>query len=176
VAANTAPLVLNDPHDNPEHYEFLRGRWSKKESVGRADHSDMEVVVSTLLRPIATSLNERVRHEWTIVCGSEKIIPDVTFSFPNPEIHEGYLVAPALLVVECRSTGQKLKTLLDKCRLDHHRMGTPYCWIIDAEEECAYECHKEMNGMHRLVDTLTAGPDVSLSVAKIFEEFQRAVS
>jgi Uma2 family endonuclease len=176
VAANTAPLVLNNPHDDPEHYEFLRGRWSKKESVGRADHSDMEVVISALLRPIAASLNARVRHEWTVVYGPEKIIPDVTFSFPNPEVHEGYLVAPAFLAVECRSTGQKLRMLLDKCRLDHHRMGTLYCWIIDAEEECAYECHNGMNGMHRLVDTLTAGPDVSLSVNEIFEAFQKAAS
>lgn len=167
------PLVLTDPHDNPEHYEFLRGHWAKKKSVGRADHSNIEIIIWVLLRPIAASLNARVIHEWTIVYGPEKIIPDVTFSFPSPEIREGYLVAPAFLVVECRSAGQKLKTLLDKCRMDHHRMGTPYCWIVDTEEECAYECHKAMNGTHRLVDTLTAGPDVSLSVAEIFEQFRK---
>ncbi|HWF47183.1 MAG TPA: Uma2 family endonuclease [Bryobacteraceae bacterium] len=174
MAANTVPLALNDPHDNPEHYEFLRGQWSKKESVGRVDHSDIEMIIWALLRPIAITLHARVAHEWTIVYGSERIIPDVTLSFPNPEISDGYLVAPAFLVVECRSRHQRMRTLLDKCRLDHHRMGTPHCWIIDTEEECAYECHKEMNGMHRLVDTLTAGPDVSLGVADIFEEFKRA--
>jgi Uma2 family endonuclease len=98
----------------------------------------------------------------------------VTFSFSNPEIREGYLVAPAFLAVESRSRHQRIKSLLDKCRVDHHRMGTPYCWIVDTEEEGAYECHKEMNGMHRLVDTLTAGPDISLSVAEIFKQFKQA--
>jgi Uma2 family endonuclease len=173
VAAYRAPLVLEDSHDDPERYEFLRGYWSKKQSVGRADHSNMEAVISRLLLPVATSLKARVLHEWTVVYGLEKIIPDVTFSFPHPSIREGYLVAPAFLAVECRSAGQKLRTLVDKCRLDHHRMGTPFCWIVDVEEECAYECHKAMNGMHRLVDTLTAGPDVSLAVREIFEEFKK---
>jgi Uma2 family endonuclease len=168
------PLVLNSPLDNPEHYEFLRGCWSKKESVGRIDHSEIELILRALLQPFAEKLRARVIHEWTVVCGSEKIIPDVTFSFPDPQIRDGYLVAPAFLAVESRSKGQRLKALLDKCRLDHHRMGTPYCWIIDTEEECAYECHKGMNGMHLLVDMLTAGPDINLSVAEIFNEFKNS--
>ena len=85
---------------------------------------------------------------------------------------DGYLVAPAFLVVESRPKARGLKSLVDKCRLDHHRMGTPYCWIVDTEEECAYECHKAMNGMHQLVDTLTAGPDIHLAVAEIFNELR----
>jgi Uma2 family endonuclease len=174
VAANPAPppLTLENPHDDPEQYEFLRGQWEKKESVGRGDHSDIELVVLSLLRPFAQRIGRRVKQEWTVVLGMEKIIPDVTFSFPNPEIRDSYLVAPAFLVVESRSTGQRLKRLVDKCRLDHHRMGTPYCWILDTDEEAAYECHKEMNGMHRLVDTLTAGPDISLSTGEVFEQFR----
>jgi Uma2 family endonuclease len=173
VAANVAPpLVLEDPHDNPEQYEFVRGCWRKKESAGRADHSDIEFVVLSLLRPIAQRLGARVKQEWTVVHGPEKIIPDVTFSFPNPEIRDGYLVAPAFLVVESRSSGQRLRTLIDKCRLDHHRMGTPFCWILDTDEETAYECHQDMKGMHRLVETLTAGPEISLSAAEVFSQFR----
>ena len=45
--------------------------------------------------------------------------------------------------------------------------------MIDAEEEAAYECHKADNGLFRLVDTLTAEPDVSLSVAAIFEKLKK---
>lgn len=174
MAANPAPppLTLENPHDDPEQYEFLRGQWEKKESVGRGDHSDIELIVLSLLRPFAQRIGARVKQEWTVVLGMEKIIPDVTFSFPNPEIRDGYLVAPAFLVVESRSTGQRLERLVDKCRLDHHRMGTPYCWILDTDEEAAYECHKEMNGTHRLVDTLTAGPDISLSTGEVFEQFR----
>jgi Uma2 family endonuclease len=174
VAANATPppLVLENPHDSPEQYEFVRGQWRKKESVGRGDHSDIEFVVLSLLRPIAQRLGARVKQEWTVAYGTEKIIPDVTFSFPNPEIRDGYLVAPAFLAVESRSSGQRLKRLVDKCRLDHHRMGTPYCWILDTGEEAAYECHKEMSGMHRLVETLTAGPEIRLSADEIFAQFR----
>jgi Uma2 family endonuclease len=165
------PLVLESRLDNPEHYEFLRGRWAKKESVGRADHSTIELIIYEMLRPTAKSLGARVLLEWTVVHGQEKIIPDVTFSFPNPQIRNGYLVAPAFLVVESRSKGQRLNTLIDKCLLDHHRMGTLYCWIVDSDEARAYECHHDMGGA-RQVETLTAGPDVSLSVAAIFAEFE----
>lgn len=172
MATNSAPLILDDPHDNPEHYEFLRGHWSKKKSVGRADHCDIELIIWALLRPIVSSLNAQVRPEWTIVYGTEKIIPDVTVSYPDPELCDGYLVAPAFLAVECQSKDQRLETLFDKCQLSHHRMGTPYCWIIDLEGECAFEFHKEMNGMIQLVDTLTAGPDIRLSVAEIFAQFK----
>lgn len=114
MAANPAlpPLVLENPHDDPEQYEFLRGQWRKKEAVGRADHSDIEFVVLSLLRPIAQRLGARVKQEWTVVQGAEKIIPDVTFSFPNPGVCEGYLVAPAF----------------SRCRKQIHR--------AEAEETC----------------------------------------
>jgi Uma2 family endonuclease len=85
--------------------------------------------------------------------GLRRSSPTWPYSFKNLEIRQGYLVAPAFLAVESRSTGQRLKALLDKCRLDHHRMGRPYCWVIDAEEECACECHQGMNGMHRRTGT-----------------------
>ena len=169
MAANVSipPLVLDQPLDNPEHYEFIRGQWLKKQSVGRKDHSELELEITLLLLPIAKCLKSEVFHEWTIVHGQEKLIPDVTFSFPNWTERDGYLVAPAFLVVETKSKGQRIATLFDKCVNDYHRIGTPYCWVIDREEQSAYECHRAMAGAHYKVTQLAAGPDISLSVADL---------
>jgi Uma2 family endonuclease len=166
MAANSSipPLVLEDPRDNPEHYEFIRGHWLKKQSVGREDHSKLELLVTMLLTPIANRLQCQVFQEWTIVHGEEKFIPDVTFSFPGWTTRDGYLVAPPFLAVETCSQGQRLKSLFDKCLLDYHRIGTPYCWVLDTEEQAAYECHRVADGANRLVTRLTAGPDVAISV------------
>ena len=101
MAANVSipPLILDQPLDNPEHYEFIRGQWLKKHSVGRKDHSNLECQIRLLLEPMAKRLGSAVVQEWTIVHSDEKLIPDVTFSFPNGQERDGYLVAPAFLVV-----------------------------------------------------------------------------
>jgi Uma2 family endonuclease len=169
MAANASvpPLVLDQPLDDPEHYEFIRGHGLKKLSVGREDHSELELQITLLLQPIAKQLKAKVLQEWTIVHGEEKLIPDVTFSFADRKTRDGYLVAPPFLVIETKSKGHRLKTLLEKCVEDYHRIGTPYCWVLDSEEQAAYECHRDMNGAHRLVSRLTAGPDIALSVADL---------
>ena len=48
-----------------------------------------------------------------------------------------------------------------------------YCWMLDIEEKAGYEAHREMNGLFRLTDVLTAGPDVKLVVADVFEALSR---
>lgn len=170
------PPVLADPYDDPEHYELLSNGWARKESVGREDHSTIGQVLYELLRPYAKRSKCKVKPEWTMVGSGRKIIPDVTLSYPAPHylVDDGYLVAPALLAVESRSKGQRLRSLIDKCVNEHHPMGTPYCWIIDVEGQCAYECHKEV-GKEIKVPTLTLAsfsPALSLSVSEIFKQFE----
>ena len=157
--------------DDPEHYELLDGHMVRKESVGRKKHAQLARILRELLVPFQQRLGGTLESEWTILIGSDKLIPDVTFSSPNPTLSDGYLVAPAFLVIETASKDQSLSSLFRKCRDKYHPYGTPYCWVINSEEEAAYECHKADNGLFRLVDTLTAGPDVSLPVAAIFEGF-----
>lgn len=157
------------PGENPEFYECINGQWKRKQSAGRDRHSDLEMAVLMLLKPFEKSLGGRVRHEWTIAYGRNKLIPDVTFSFPEYTLERGYLVAPAWLVVETSSEDQRLSSLFKKCREQYHPSGTPYCWILDSEEEVGYECHQEMGGAIRLVDELTAGPQVKIAVADIFK-------
>ena len=169
------PLHLLDASDNPEHYELLNGGWEKKESVGPFDHSAMDRAVYNLLRPFAKQLGCKLEQEWTVVLDGKKIVPDVTLSYPAPDyrIKDGYPVAPAFLVVESRSQGQRLQRLVDKCVQDHHAMGTPYCWIIDIESETGYECHRGQTTA-QAVPVLTAGPVISLTVDRIFTEFHNA--
>jgi Uma2 family endonuclease len=159
--------------DKPEHYELLNGRMIRKASVGRKKHSDLEVIILDMLRPLAKNAGAAVAHEWTMLNGPDRVIPDVTFSFPEPKLSDGYLVAPAFLVVETASKDQSLSSLLRKCRDRYHPFGTPYCWVIDSDEEAGYECHKADNGLFRLVDVLTAGPDINISVNAIFEELRK---
>ena len=167
--AAVPPLSAYDDSNDPEYFEFLDGRWIKKKSVGRRKHSQLNRIVRSALAPFAQKMNSVVEEEWTVMYGEEKAVPDVTFSFPSYGEKDGYLVAPAFLVVESVSPKQRRTTLFDKCRQKYHVWGVPYCWILDPEEEAGYEAHREMNGLFRLTDVLTAGPDIELAVADVFE-------
>ena len=166
------PLVLADPSDDPEHYELLNGRWMKK-AVGRKEHSKMGRILFSLLLPFAEKLNCALETEWTVIQGEKRIIPDVTMSYPAPDyaISDGYLVAPAFLVVETRSPGQRLRTLIDKCQVDHFEMGNSTCWIIDTEEEHGYQC--QHGAPPSVVEVLTAGSDIQIPVVSMFEAFRK---
>ena len=166
-------LPVEQLDDDFEHYELLDGRMVRKESVGRKKHAQLGRIIRSLLVPFQQKLGGDLESEWTVLNGPDKLIPDVTFSFPSPTLSDGYLVAPAFLVVETSSKGQSLSSLFRKCRDKYHPFGTPYCWVIDLEEEAGYECHKADNGLFRLVETLTAGPDVVLAVSAIFKELKQ---
>ena len=159
--------------DDPEHYELLDGRRVRKASVGRKKHAQIDRLVWALLREFQQKLGGTLEMEWTMLNGPDKLIPDVTLSFPDPKLSDGYLVAPAFLVVETSSQDQSLSSLFKKCRQRYHLFGTPYCWVIDSQEEAGYECHKADNGLFRLVDALTAGPEVSIPVSNIFDELKK---
>jgi Uma2 family endonuclease len=172
VATEVVPPNLQID-DDTEHYELLNGRMVRKASVGRKKHSQVERIIWAMLEPYRQKLGGSLEMEWTMLNGPDRVIPDVTFSFPEPKLSDGYLIAPAFLVVETASKDQSLSSLLKKCRDRYHPFGTPYCWVIDSEEEAAYECHKSDNGLFRLVDVLTAGSEIKVSVAEIFEELKK---
>ncbi len=159
--------------DDPEHYELLDGRMVRKASVGRKKHSRIGRIVWALLQEYQQKLGGTLEMEWTMLNGTDKLIPDVTFSFPNHQEFDDYLVAPAFLVVETSSKDQSLSSLFKKCRQRYHPFGTPYCWVVDSQEEVGYEGHKADNGLFRLVDVLTAGPQISIPVSNIFDEFKK---
>ncbi len=158
-------------YDNLDHYERIGGQLIKKESVGRKQHSQLERIVRDLLTPFTTKLGGIVEHEWTIQQGDDKLIPDVTMSFPEYEENDGYLLAPAFLVVETSSKGQTPSLLAKKCRDHYHPWGTPYCWLIDTQKQAGFECHLQKGGSYTQVEVLTAGPDIQIPVSGIFQAF-----
>lgn len=162
----------HDDSNDPEYFEIVGGRWIKKESVGRRRHSQLNSIVTDLLTPFAEKLGGTVTHEWTIVRGEERVIPDVTFSFPNFEERDGYLVAPAFLVVESLSPGQRLNAMSRKCTDVYHQWGTHYCWILDYRNEQAYEVHQEAipDGPQSI---LTAGSEIQLHVDEIYSRLRK---
>ncbi|MBV9035382.1 MAG: Uma2 family endonuclease [Acidobacteriaceae bacterium] len=161
-----------DADDDEEHYEFLHGQKIKKESVGRKKHSLLGKVIERMLAPLAHAQKSFIATEWTIMHGKEKAVPNVTVSFPDWTEQDGYLVAPAFLVVESISPGQRLPKLFAKCFNTYHPWGTPYCWIIDPEDG-AYEVHRDYDGLVRPVTTLTAGQNISLELSMIIAELGR---
>ena len=159
------PLELLDE----KYLEYLDGQWIKKESVGRKEHEAVTQVIYNFLNRYRSLVGRKLAQHWTIILGPDKAEPDVTLSHPVYNTHQGYLVSPAFLVVEVRSYGQTLPYLVNKCTNRYHRAGIPYCWIIDADSQTGYECHRE--GLHpQRVETLTAGPIITVPVPQIFEE------
>jgi Uma2 family endonuclease len=165
-------LAALSSYDNLDNYECIGGQLIKKESVGRKQHSQLERIVRDLLTPFATKLGGIVEHEWTLQHGEDRLIPDVTMSFPDYHENEGFLVAPAFLVVETISKGQTVSLMAKKCRDYYHPWDTPYCWLIDTQKQAAYECHLQRGGSVTEVDVLTAGPSIQISVSDIFRAFQ----
>jgi Uma2 family endonuclease len=165
-------LAALSSYDNLENYECIGGQLIKKESVGRKQHSQLERIVRDMLTPFATKLGCIVEHEWTLQHGEDRLIPDVTMSFPEYHENEGFLVAPAFLVVETISKGQTVSLMAKKCRDYYHPWDTPYCWLIDTQKSAAYECHLQRGGSVIEVDILTAGPHIEISVSGIFRAFQ----
>ncbi|HMF74879.1 MAG TPA: Uma2 family endonuclease [Bryobacteraceae bacterium] len=119
-------------------------------------------------------LGSIVEHEWTLRQGDDESIPDVTSSFPEHREEDGYLVAPAFLVVETSSKGQPMSLLAKKCRDHYHPWGTPYCWLIDTQKQARYECHRQREGSLTEVEVLSAGPDIKIPVLDVFEAFMAA--
>ena len=155
-----------------KYLEYLDGKWIKKEGVGRRKHEKVSQAVYSLLRRYREQVGGELCEHWTILLGPDKAEPDVTLSYPVYNEYQGYLVSPAFLVVEVRSYGQTLPYLVAKCKDRYHRSGTPYCWIIDAEAEIGYECHRD--GLcPQQVEVLTAGPSIAIPVTQIFEEVSR---
>jgi Uma2 family endonuclease len=158
-------------YDNLEHYEHIGGQLIKKGLVGHIQRAQLERMALELLIPFTAELGGAVEHEWTLQHGEDKLIPDVMMSFPDYREDDGNLIAPAFLVVESAAQSQSISMLAQKCRDYYHSWGTPYCWLLDAQKQIAFECHLEHGGSLMEVDLLTAGPVVKIPVSNIFEPF-----
>ncbi len=76
--------------------------------------------------------------ELNVLCGEDRLVPDITVVRQGARYDDGDLAEPAALAVEILSPGQTLSDLLDKAeRL--LRAGTPLAWVIWPERRKAWE-------------------------------------
>jgi Uma2 family endonuclease len=79
----------------------------------------------------------RAATELNVLCGPDRVVPDVTVMERSARYENGDLADPPVLAVEIMSPGQTLSDLVDRCeRL--HKAGTPQCWIVWPERRQAW--------------------------------------
>jgi Uma2 family endonuclease len=109
------------------HLELIDGREIQK-PLPKKYHFLIE---SYLIRVLANDLPKRYRvgPELNVLCGPDRLVPDVVVVGRDAHYENGDLADPAILCVEIMSPGQTLAELFDKAgRL--LKAGTPLCWII----------------------------------------------
>jgi Uma2 family endonuclease len=101
---------------------------------------NLHAFIQTFLAVVFTArLPKRYRAgtELNVLCGKDRLVPDVTVMERSARYENGDLADPLILAVEIMSPGRTLSQLLDRCeRL--HRAGTPQCWIIWPERRQAW--------------------------------------
>jgi Uma2 family endonuclease len=108
--------------------------------------------------------------ELNVLCGEDRLVPDITVTERTARYEDGDLADPPLLAVEIMSPGQSLSNMLNKCeRL--HKAGTPECWVIWPEKRQAWTYAP--GSFHEASKTLTVSLDpiaVEISLAEMWSE------
>lgn len=118
------------------HTELIDGH-----EVAKALPKDLHAFIqSFLLVRLAQQLPRRYRvlAELDVLCGSDRIIPDITVPLRAARYSDGDLADPAVLCVEILSPGQTISSLFDKAERIL-RAGTPLCWVIWPERRQAWQ-------------------------------------
>ncbi len=76
--------------------------------------------------------------ELNVLCGPDRLAPDVVVVAHNARYRDRDLADPPLLAVEILSPGQTIGNLFDKAER-MVRTGTPICWAIWPERRKAWE-------------------------------------
>jgi Uma2 family endonuclease len=118
------------------HLELIDGREIQK-ALPKLLHA---IIQSYLIRVLSTQFSEqkyRVLSELNVLCGEDRLVPDITVAGRNAKYRDGDLADPALLCIEIFSPGQTFSTLLDRAeRL--LKAGTPACWLVWPERRQAW--------------------------------------
>ena len=118
------------------HMELIDGREIQK-PLPKNRHAFIQ---SYLVQWFGRELPKRFRSasELNVLCGPDRLVPDVTVMARNARYDDGDLADPAVLAVEILSPGQTVANLFDKAgRLV--KAGTPVCWVIWPERRKSWE-------------------------------------
>lgn len=123
------------------------------------------LIQSYLIVKLASLAGKRVRigAEANVLCGEDRLVPDVIVVDRNARYLDGDLAEPPVLAVEILSPGQSIGTLFDKAyRL--LKAGTPCCWVIWPENRQAWIC--KLDGLEQAVECLQAAlPEGSFQIS-----------
>ncbi|MGA8025761.1 MAG: Uma2 family endonuclease [Bryobacteraceae bacterium] len=98
--------------------------------------------------------NYRVASELNVICGKDRLVPDVTVIERMARYEDGDLADSPLLAVEIMSPGQTFASLLDKCKRLLNT-GTQTCWMIWPERREAWKL-TNADALQEAVTTLGA--------------------
>ena len=121
--------------DGAYHKELIDGREIEK-PLPKKLHARVQAFLMRVLGSKAPMPYETLP-ELNVVCGKDRLVPDITVVERSAYYAEGDLADPAALAVEILSPGQTFSNMLDKCeRL--HKAGTSQCWVIWPERRQAW--------------------------------------
>ena len=117
------------------HLEIIDGRESEKPLPKKLHVFIQTYLIVALSRELPRRY--RVASELNVLCGSDRLVPDVTVMMRDAKFIEGDLADPPVFAVEILSPGQTVGQLFDKAdRLV--RAGAQVCWIIWPERRKAW--------------------------------------
>lgn len=111
--------------------------------------------------------------ELNVVCGEDRLVPDLTVASRRAQYRDGDLVEPPCFAIEIVSPGQTIAQLFDRAgRLC--LAGTPLCWIIWPERRKAWQYSSEdlTEAKEILTAALPEGASVSIRLAEMWAELE----
>lgn len=113
----------------------------------------------------------RAGSELDVLCGTDRLVPDVVVVEQSARYQNDDLADPAILCVEIISPGQRLAELFDKAD-SFLKAGTPLCWIIWPERRKAwmYSVDDLEEAKTHLRATLPEGGNVEVELAAMWSE------
>ena len=127
----TSPLVVSPTY----HVELIDGREIEK-PLPKKLHTFIQVFLVMRLGAIV-SQGFRIASELNVLCGPDRLVPDVMIIRRGAKYHDGDLEDPPALAVEILSPGQTIGALFDKAARIV-AAGAPSCWVIWPERQRAW--------------------------------------
>ncbi|HSU59891.1 MAG TPA: Uma2 family endonuclease [Bryobacteraceae bacterium] len=117
------------------HTEFIDGREVQKPLPKKLHALIQKFMLLALNRELPDAYE--VLPELNVLCGQDRLVPDLTVARRDARYLEGDLADPATFTVEILSPGQSLPDLIGKAdRIV--RAGAPMCWVIWGEARRAW--------------------------------------
>jgi Uma2 family endonuclease len=159
--------VLTEP---AYHLELIDGREIQK-PLPKELHAIIQSYLIAELRAQLPKQKFRALSELNVLCGEDRLVPDITVARRKSKYRDGDLADPPLLCIEIFSPGQTFATLFDRAeRL--LKPGTAACWLIWPERRQAwiYTAERLSEAGETLHASLGDGDSIQISVAEMWAE------